>query len=187
MPFPGCHLCFWSTGHKLEVPIASSLCLIIFLEELTELKETFHIPDHQFTIKWCNSGTARWKRWTGHGMWKGYHFPKSPCAHHPWSSQNPILFTFRFLWSLCYLGMMDKSLANGDQFILQPLSRPQTLGWGCGTESPNLPARSFPWSPVPIIRCFPKVTSWTQVSLKGVCYECQDTVITLLLRKFQGF
>ena len=53
-------------GDKSEVPETPSLSLINLLEEPTELREIFLllITDLLY-IKWYNSGTARWKRYTG--------------------------------------------------------------------------------------------------------------------------
>ena len=51
--------------------MAPSLGLINVLEWLTELREAFYSLDHQFIINEYNSGTARWKRSIGQGMWEG--------------------------------------------------------------------------------------------------------------------
>ena len=48
---PGCHLCFWLTGSKSEVPMT----LINLLEQLMELGEIFYFLDHPFIVKRCNS------------------------------------------------------------------------------------------------------------------------------------
>ena len=45
--------------------------LINVLERLTELRETFYLLDYWFIIEGYNSGTARWKRYTGQGTWEG--------------------------------------------------------------------------------------------------------------------
>lgn len=75
LPSPG-------TGHKLKVPVlltyqlqlevpTTSLGSINLPEWLTELRVTYYLLDHQFILKSCNSGTARWKRGIGQGMGKG--------------------------------------------------------------------------------------------------------------------
>ena len=46
--------------------------LVNLPERLTELRETFYLPDHQFTIRGYNSGTARQKGCTGQGVGKGH-------------------------------------------------------------------------------------------------------------------
>lgn len=40
---PGCHLCFWPTGYRLQISIASFMGLINLLEQLIELRETLHL------------------------------------------------------------------------------------------------------------------------------------------------
>ena len=96
-------LCFWPTSYRLEVPTTLSLGLINFLEQLTELRETFHLLDYQFIIKGYSSGTTRGRQCTRQGMGKRLIprslseytlLPKSPCVHQPRSSLNCILFGF---------------------------------------------------------------------------------------------
>ena len=41
---PGCHLCFWPTGYRPEVPTTPFLGSINLLEQLTELIATFYLP-----------------------------------------------------------------------------------------------------------------------------------------------
>ena len=65
------HLCFSLNGYKSEVPMTLLLDLINFLEQLTELRETFYLVDYQFTIKAYDSGMARSKSCIGQGTWKG--------------------------------------------------------------------------------------------------------------------
>ena len=48
---PGCHLCFSPAGFRLEVPVILSLSSINFLEQLTDLRETFHLLDYWFIWK----------------------------------------------------------------------------------------------------------------------------------------
>lgn len=69
---PGCYLCSWLKGCKSEVPLTTSLNSTNLLKQLTELRETFYLLDHWFIIKGCNSGTDRWKRYTGQDTEKGY-------------------------------------------------------------------------------------------------------------------
>ena len=109
-------LCFWPAGYELEVPTTpSSLSLISLLEQLTELRETFYLLDHQFIIRGYNPGTARWKRSIAQGMWeraqsfyvptRNTRLPKYPCVHQPGSSLNPI---FGVLWTLPNRIMTDE-------------------------------------------------------------------------------
>ena len=46
----GCHLCFWFTSYRSEVPTTSSLGSINSLEWLIKLWETFYLLDYWFTI-----------------------------------------------------------------------------------------------------------------------------------------
>ena len=57
-PSPGDHLHFWLTGCRWEASTTSSLCLINLLEWLTELREAFHLLDHQLIINEYVSGTV---------------------------------------------------------------------------------------------------------------------------------
>ena len=68
---PGCRLFFWPTGYRLGISVTFSLGSIAFPEQLTEIRETFYLLDHQFIIKGYNSETARSKKCTGQVMWKG--------------------------------------------------------------------------------------------------------------------
>ena len=58
-------------------PKPSPLGLINLLEQLTELKEIFHLLDLQFIIQSFNSETARYKVWT-----KGKELACTPQEHH---------------------------------------------------------------------------------------------------------
>lgn len=82
--------CALTTSYRSEVPVTPSLSLINLLEWLAELRETFCLLDHRFITKAYNSGTARWKKYTGQGSGKGLgasvlslgtSLPKSPGVH----------------------------------------------------------------------------------------------------------
>ena len=51
--------------------MTSSSVLINLLGRLTEFRGTFYLLDCWLIIKGYNSGTARWKRCIGQGMWEG--------------------------------------------------------------------------------------------------------------------
>lgn len=69
---PGCHLCFWPTSYRSEVPTTPSLGSINLLESLIELRETFYFLDHWFIIKGYNPGTPSWKRCIGWDVREGH-------------------------------------------------------------------------------------------------------------------
>lgn len=48
---PGCYWCSWLKGCKSEVPLTTSLNSTNLLKQLTELRETFYLVDHQFIMK----------------------------------------------------------------------------------------------------------------------------------------
>ena len=52
---PGCYWCSWLKGCKSEVPLATSLNSTNLLKQLTELRETFYLVDHQFIMKECKA------------------------------------------------------------------------------------------------------------------------------------
>ena len=104
------------------------------LKQLTELRETFYLLDHWFTIEGYNSGTARWKGCIGQGMGKGTNLPQSPGVHQPRSSPNAILLGF-------YKGFITQALLI-KSLALKTLIQPQTpldlpRGQGGGTERSN--------------------------------------------------
>ena len=71
MPITGWQLRFSPSGFKLEVPMILSLSSVNFLVQVTELRETWYLPDYWFTMKGYNSGIAVWKRCRGQGVGKG--------------------------------------------------------------------------------------------------------------------
>lgn len=93
-----CHLCFWLTGHRLDVFITSSLHSINFLWWLTGLRETFYL------WKGCTRQSMR-KRW---GV-------SRPSPSVPLSPNVPVLtnmealriLSFGFVWQFHYLGRID--------------------------------------------------------------------------------
>ena len=111
---PGCHLHFWPTGSKSEVPTTPSLGSINLLEQLTELRETFYLLDYWFIIKGYNSGTARLKRCIGQSKGKGLGVstpspslllpPNLHVFTYPEAFRTP---SFGFLWKLHHTGMID--------------------------------------------------------------------------------
>ena len=88
---------------------------VILLAWLTGPRKPVYSLDYKFIIKVYNSGTTRWKRWIGQGMWEGawgFHalseqatLPAPPCVHQPKSSPNPILLGF--LCRLHYTAVTD--------------------------------------------------------------------------------
>lgn len=55
----------FSTSYRSEVPKTSSFGLNNLLEQLTELRETFYLPDFWFIIKGYNSEMGTWNRCRG--------------------------------------------------------------------------------------------------------------------------
>ena len=98
---PGCHLYFWPTGYKSEVPATPSLCLINLLEWFIELRKIFYILEFWFIIKGSNSGIARWKRHTEPGMGKGAGLPYPLSV--PVSPNLHVFANPEALWSLVLL------------------------------------------------------------------------------------
>ena len=94
---------------RLEVPMTPSLGLFNLLEQLTELRETFYLLDYWLIIKGYNSGTARWKRCVGQGMWEG---ARSFCAlSECMPSPNLHVFTnLEALWALPFWVFVEGSL-----------------------------------------------------------------------------
>ena len=140
---PGCHLCFWPTGYRLEVHMTSSFSLINLLEPLTELRETFYLLKHWFITKEYNSYTARWKRFIRQGKGKGCgasmpspSMPLSPDLH---LFTNPEALGIPSFWVF-----MEASLYRHDwlsHWLLAidstPSLSPLLRGQGEGNESSN--------------------------------------------------
>ena len=139
---PVCLLCFWLTSYRSSAPTTSSMGSSNFLDQVTELRETFYSLDYQFIIKGYNSGTTRWKRCLGKGMGMcSFHvlsehatFPKSPRVHQPGRS----------LKSSCWI-FMEASLhghnwLNYWQLETDSMSSLSTLpgGQGIGLKIPAL-------------------------------------------------
>lgn len=139
-----CHLCFWPTSYKSEVPRILSSGLINLLEQLMELRKTFYLLDHRFLIKEQNhSGTARRSWHTGQGMRRRRAtflclsrctILRISCVHWPETSPTPVLLDF--YESFITESWLIKSLAIGDWFSFQPLPAPRRWGSG-GTKSSN--------------------------------------------------
>ena len=117
----GCHLCVQLVDQQFPpTPSSSSSNL---LEWLIELRETVYSLDNWFMIKGHNSGTARWKRCTGQGMWGRHHLPAPLHVYHPGSPLVPRLWCFygdfsKWVWLI-------KSLVLG-------LSQPPAPSWRKG-------------------------------------------------------
>ena len=113
---------------------------------LTDLRETFYLLDDWFIIKGYNSGSARWKRCVGQGVWEGAwsfsaHFewttvPTTPRVRQPGRSPNRVLLDFT-----------EASLHRHDwlnhwplviELHLQPLSLPWGGVAGMGLKVPTL-------------------------------------------------
>lgn len=79
----------------------------ILLEELTELRKTAPSLAHQFMIKGCNSGTARWKQCTGLQM-SHARFRCVTAQHlHVCANLETLQpFALGFLWRFPYAGMI---------------------------------------------------------------------------------
>ena len=104
----------WKRRYKLEVPLG----LINVLEQLTEFRAAFYLLDYWCITKGYNSETARWKRYTGQGMWEGrqgFHafcrhtaLPRSPFEHQSGSSPNPVILGFYIEVFLPYRGLLHR-------------------------------------------------------------------------------
>lgn len=105
---PGCHLCFWPTSYRLEVPTPPALGSIILLERLTELKETVYLLASRFIVKAYKSGTAGWKRCVGQGVGEGCG-ASLPAARMP-LSPHLHLFNLEALWTPAFRIVMEASL-----------------------------------------------------------------------------
>ena len=129
---PGCHLCFWPTDSKSEVPMTPFLGLITLIEWITEPREIFYLLYYWIIIKGYNSGTARWKRNIGKRMGKGCRIPM------PFSLNLHVFTNTEALWTQSLRVSKEaslhrhdwKSLAIGDWFNLQSLSPPPKSGGG---------------------------------------------------------
>ena len=112
----GGHLCVQPVDQQFPPTLSSSSSNL--LEWLIELRETVYSLDNWFMIKGHNSGTARWKRCTGQGMWGGTTF------------QHLYMFTIlEALWSPGFGVFMETSVSgcgwlnhwSWDWVNLQPL------------------------------------------------------------------
>lgn len=65
---PGSHERFWLMGYRLRLSMTPYSGLISLLDQK---REPFYLLDHQYIVKRCNSGTARWKRCIGQGRGEG--------------------------------------------------------------------------------------------------------------------
>ena len=139
-----------------------------------------YLLDHWFIVKGCNSGTGRWKRCLGKGMWETVQsvlawsrsatLHASPRVH---GHQEALVTLFPRVF-------METALHSHDQFgdWFNLLSLPWSIRW-VGLKVPTLKSLGcFYWQPVPILRSFPQVSSLTS----------QKTPFSLsTLRKFQEF
>lgn len=150
---PACHLYFWPTGYKSEVPMSPTSGSIHFLERIPELGETFYLPYHKFMIKGSNSGTARWKTRTGQA-WERASVPPPgatlhapSCVHQPRSSLKPVLCQFLEA-SLHRRGWLIRRLQAPDS-TSSPSPFAKVSGWDWTFQPSNFQQQS---ASVP--RCF---------------------------------
>ena len=97
----GCCLDLWPAGYQSEVLLTPCLGLISLLEQVTELRATFHLPDHCFVVRRWSSGTARWEQYPRQERGEGTalpRFPSMPSSRAPLSpprgSLSPIFQCF---------------------------------------------------------------------------------------------
>ena len=145
-----------------------SLGSINFLEQLTELRETFYLLRSLVYYKRYNTGTARWKRCieqvTGKGCRTSMPSPGAPLSPDLYMFINP-----EAPWILYFWDFMEASPCKHDQSLtpfstLLPLKRMQ-----CGAENSKLLIISWSfWCPDPIQeppRSPPRVASLEQKTL----------------------
>ena len=110
----GCHLCFWSTSYRLEVPIAPTASgSINMLEQLIELRKPVYSLDYWFITKhvkgMINSQMKKYvwvKSWTNEVL--SWSFGAGTG-----SSWNPLLLLLFFLfWRSYDIGMIDKGFPD---------------------------------------------------------------------------
>lgn len=95
---PGYYLCFWSTGHKWEVPMILSLGSMNFLERLTELRQPICSLGYLFIVKdfkGYESAAHRVRSWT-----------KEFCPHGVWGPWHVEMFSFPHLKALRTLSFL---------------------------------------------------------------------------------
>lgn len=134
---PVCCPCFWLTSYRSSAPTTFSMGSSNFLDQVTELRETFYSLDCQFIIKGYNSGTTRWKRCLGKGM-------GSRCgAFMPFLSMplSPNLYVFtntEAVWAVSFWVFMEALLYRQDcwplviELSFQSLSHLCSWRWGEG-------------------------------------------------------
>ena len=89
-----------------------SLGLTNLLVQLTELRETFYLLDHQLIIKRYNSGTAKWKRCRGQGIGRAWRFYSlSECTTF---LESPYFTNIDALQILSFSILMEASLHGQD-------------------------------------------------------------------------
>lgn len=98
---------------KHTLTATTSLCLFNLLEQLAELRETFHLLNYRFIIKEYNSGTARRKQCIGQSMGKAQGAsmlsPGTRLSRNDVSQPRSLetLSFFFFFLSLHYIGLID--------------------------------------------------------------------------------
>ena len=110
---PNCHLGFCPTGYSWVVPRTPSLRFIKFLEQLTELREIFCLPDLCCKEEQSNGSDTHgelWGKCAGHPWSPSWHF--SPSLQVGLKMEVPVL---RFLWMLYYVVLIDD--VNGRQWL----------------------------------------------------------------------
>lgn len=92
-------LCFWPTDYKSvsHDPLLSWVQLIFWSSSRTQETSL----DHWFSIKGCNSETARWERCIGPGMGNGPG-ASTPSPGAPLSPYFHVLTKLEALWTICF-------------------------------------------------------------------------------------
>lgn len=111
-------------GCELEVPLTPSLGLINFLQQLTELRETYHLLDFQFSMKGYSSRRASGRDAPPPGM------VLTPRLHHSRSSSDP--FLWGFVWRLHHVGLSPPKFHFHHFSFLK--------GMGVGVKNANFPS-----------------------------------------------
>ena len=169
--------------------------MINFARANAELRRAFNLLSYQFIIKGCNSGIARWDRFTEQGMggwdgvellWPSEHItlPKSPYFTNP-----------EDLWTLSFWVFTEASShrhywLNHRPLVIDSTSSPSPLPGdrGMGLKVPALMCL-VPWATSPIPRCFPKEphSHKPRCHGKGFVMNIKTLLLLLPLRKWQEF
>lgn len=190
---PGCHLCFWLTGCKSEVPTTPSWVQLI-CESSSQNSENRSLTRSlvHYEGYW---GYKRTARCTSTQVWKGLgHRSSVPVESgvHRGVLQHVEMFLFTnrqlskpVLSGLCG-GFLTWAWLHHRLLVISLPSHPSPLperGWQGGAEIPTLIHGWFSWQPAPILSGFPQVTSLTQTQVwwKGLGMNNRTCLSTLLL------